>query len=203
MVAGGDNNVAVAMGPYTKPVFCGARLQFWEQCREIVFSMPADTSPQVFGPRDDPTVTRGLPIRISSGSFVRSCLAIPLPPRTRHLFFYHPSRPHMSLSIYLTKTFSAPPHPHQLRFVRVWQFPASYHTPHVSNEIISVWKTVDAKCTANLFSAGRTDRASFYDIWQGVTAMFSVCVRKGYSGSVRGIGTCSVLLSNGDKTSVR
>lgn len=90
MVAGGDNNVAVAMGPYTKPVFCGARLQFWEQCREIVFSMPADTSPQVFGPRDDPTVTRGLPIRISSGSFVR-----------------------------------------------VWQFPASYHTPHVSNGNIS------------------------------------------------------------------
>lgn len=56
-----------------------------------------------------------------------------------------------------------------------------------SNDISS--GTVDSKCTANLFSAGRTDVASFYDIWQGVTAMFSVCVRKGYSGSVRGIGT--------------
>lgn len=86
-IPGGDNNVAVAMGPYTKPVFCGARLRFWEQCREIVFSMPADTSPQVFGPRDDPTVTRGLPIRISSGSFVRSFVFgnSPLPP-TIHLF---------------------------------------------------------------------------------------------------------------------
>lgn len=86
-------------------------------------------------------------------------------------------------------------------FVRVWQFPPhlSFITPPVSSYVSLIYltktffpppgeKTVDAKCTANLFSAGRTDRASFYDIWQGVTAMFSVCVRKGYSGSVRGIG---------------
>lgn len=111
MVAGGDNNVAVAMGPYTKPVFCGARLQFWEQCREIVFSMPADTSPQVFGPRDDPTVTRGLPIRISSGSFVRSFVfgnPLPLPPPHPSTFFYHPFPSSYVSLIYLTKTFPAP-----------------------------------------------------------------------------------------------
>lgn len=97
-------------------------------------------------------------------SSVRSCLAIP-PSPPPFIFSNHTSHLLICLSlIYLTKTISAPGE-----------------------------KTVDAKCTANLFSAGRTDRASFYDIWQGVTAMFSVCVRKGYSGSVRGIGTCSVL----------
>ena len=47
---------------------------------------------------------------------------------------------------------------------------------------------VDEKCTANLFSVGKPDKSSYYDIWQGVNAAFSVCIRHGKFGGVKGIG---------------
>ena len=65
---GGDNNLAVTVGTYQSTVSCQGSLTSWVSCREILYSMPADKTPQVFGPRSDPTVTRGLPIRINSGS---------------------------------------------------------------------------------------------------------------------------------------
>ena len=74
--AGGDNNIAVTLGTYQQSVSCQGSLVSWQQCREILYSMPAGKEPMVFGPRSDPTVTRSLPIRINSGSFHRSLFSM-------------------------------------------------------------------------------------------------------------------------------
>lgn len=54
--------------------------------------------------------------------------------------------------------------------------------------ITALLKKADLVCSANLFSTGKSDVASFYNIWEAVTAVFSVCVRHGKTGSVRGLG---------------
>ena len=48
---------------------------------------------------------------------------------------------------------------------------------------------MDAKCSANVFSAGKTEVASYYELWEAVTAIFTVCVWRSKIGSVRGVGT--------------
>ena len=63
---------------------------------------------------------------------------------------------------------------------------AHYPTYSFSN-LIHIIK-VDSKCSANVFSAGKTEVASYYNIWEAVTAVFAVCVRVGKIGGVREIG---------------
>lgn len=46
----------------------------------------------------------------------------------------------------------------------------------------------DSKCAVNVFTPGKSDAASFYDIWESVTAIFSFCTRRGLGGSMRGLG---------------
>ena len=52
-------------------------------------------------------------------------------------------------------------------------------------------KIADSKCSVTLFSTGKSDVASFYEIWQAVTAVFSVCTQHGKGGSIRGLGMFS------------
>ena len=65
---GGDNHVAVILGTYTQPISCHAPFAFYVSCRDILYSMPADTTPRVFGPRGDPGVTKVLPDSIDAGT---------------------------------------------------------------------------------------------------------------------------------------
>lgn len=51
-----------------------------------------------------------------------------------------------------------------------------------------VLSTADMKCVVTLFSTGKSDVTSYYDIWEAVTAVFSVCARHRRTGSVRGLG---------------
>ena len=62
------------------------------------------------------------------------------------------------------------------------------HHPTYSFSNLTAIGKVDAKCSANVFSAGKTESASFYTIWEAVTAVFAVCVRSGMFGGVRDIG---------------
>lgn len=63
---GGDNNLAVVMGTYQRPVSCRGSLPFWDSCRDIIYDMPADKVSRVFGPHGDPSVTEELPYHIDS-----------------------------------------------------------------------------------------------------------------------------------------
>lgn len=110
---GGDNNLAVILGTYHRPVSCRGALPTWESCKDILFDMPANKLPQVFGSPGDPTVTEDLPYRIES---------------------------------------------------------------------------YDVGCSANLFSTGKSDVSSFYEMWEAAIAVFCVCARYGRTGSVRGLG---------------
>ncbi|KAF6237650.1 hypothetical protein HO173_003851 [Letharia columbiana] len=60
--------------------------------------------------------------------------------------------------------------------------------PAVTEDLPYNIDSSDLKCSANIFSAGKSDVSSFYDIWKAVTALFSVCARHGKAGSVRGLG---------------
>lgn len=131
---GGDNNLAVILGTYQIPVACRGTLRSWESCRDILYDIPADKIPRVFGPRGDPGVVENLPYNIGSGT-------------------------------------SIAPFDFQLTFSK-----SSFH------------ETEDVRCFANLFSTGKSDVASYYEIWEAVIALFSVCVRHGKTGSIRGIG---------------
>ena len=64
--AGGDNHLAVIMGPYQMPITCRGRLPSWESCKDILYDMAADKKPEVFGPGSDPAVTEELPFKIDS-----------------------------------------------------------------------------------------------------------------------------------------
>ena len=63
---GGDNNLAVTLGTYQKPASCHKPLPSYESCRHLLYTMPADKIPQVFGPGSDPAVTEELPLSILS-----------------------------------------------------------------------------------------------------------------------------------------
>lgn len=54
------------MGTYHELITCRGTLSSWESCREILYDMPADKRPEIFGPQDDPTVTEELPQKITS-----------------------------------------------------------------------------------------------------------------------------------------
>ena len=73
--AGGDNNLAVVLGTYERPISCREMATSVKSCRDILYSMRADRSPQVFGPGSDPAVTKVLPFSINSGQ----CTAKPSP----------------------------------------------------------------------------------------------------------------------------
>ena len=54
------------MGTYEVPITCRGGFPSWESCRDILYDMPADKRPEVFGPPGDPTVTEPLPHNIIS-----------------------------------------------------------------------------------------------------------------------------------------
>ena len=66
---GGDNNLAMILGTYQMPVSCRGALPSWDSCRDILYDMPADKVPRVFGPGSDPAVTEDLPYSIDSSEF--------------------------------------------------------------------------------------------------------------------------------------
>lgn len=46
----------------------------------------------------------------------------------------------------------------------------------------------DLVCSVNVFTNGQPDVLSYYEIWEAVVAVFSVCTRYGKPGSLRGLG---------------
>jgi len=46
----------------------------------------------------------------------------------------------------------------------------------------------DKACVLQIFSTGKSDISSFYQIWEAVTAVFSVCIEKGKGGVFRSLG---------------
>lgn len=60
--------------------------------------------------------------------------------------------------------------------------------PAVTEDLPYQFHSEDLGCSANMFSTGRPDVSSFYNLWEAATAVFSVCVRHRKTGSVRGIG---------------
>ena len=50
------------------------------------------------------------------------------------------------------------------------------------------FEKADLKCSATVFTNGRPDVLSYYEIWEAVVAIFSVCTRYGKTGSLRGLG---------------
>ena len=49
-------------------------------------------------------------------------------------------------------------------------------------------KLANLECSANIFSTGKPDVASFYEMWEAVTAISDVCTRYRQAGSARGLG---------------
>ena len=46
----------------------------------------------------------------------------------------------------------------------------------------------DDKCLARILTTGKADFSSWYNLWEAVTAVYSVCVRLGQGGVYRGLG---------------
>lgn len=46
----------------------------------------------------------------------------------------------------------------------------------------------DDKCVVQVFSTGKSDVSLWYRMWEGVTAVFSVCVRARRGGAFTGLG---------------
>lgn len=59
---------------------------------------------------------------------------------------------------------------------RFWTFPIL--TPFAADE----------KCVAQIYTTGKSDVTVWYRVWEAVNAVYSICVRAGYGGSVRGLG---------------
>ena len=53
------------------------------------------------------------------------------------------------------------------------------------------YKKADLVCSASVFTNGRPDILSHYNIWEAVIAIYSVCTRYGKTGSLRGLGKLS------------
>ena len=49
-------------------------------------------------------------------------------------------------------------------------------------------KKADLKCLATVFTNGKPDVLSYYELWEAVVAIYSVCTRYGKPGSLRGLG---------------
>ena len=71
--------------------------------------------------------------------------------------------------------------------------PVSINSCELGNPHLIVNAKIDAfladdKCVAQIFSTGPSDVSRWYHMWEAVTAIYSICVRAGLSGSFRGLG---------------
>ncbi len=73
-LAGGDNHLAVVLRTYHRQPTCREESASWQSCRNILYTMPADRTVKIFGPKADPTATEILPLHLPSGK----CIAPPL-----------------------------------------------------------------------------------------------------------------------------
>ncbi|CAD6592516.1 MAG: hypothetical protein ASARMPRED_006380 [Alectoria sarmentosa] len=60
--------------------------------------------------------------------------------------------------------------------------------PSVTEELPYHIDSANLECSANIFSTGKPDVASFYEMWEAVTAISDVCTRYRQAGSARGLG---------------
>lgn len=71
--------MALVLGTYQPDIQCGKSLDTWKSCRSIIVDMPALTTPEIFGPQDDPAVQVLLPQFLKSGM---CCLSLASPSST-------------------------------------------------------------------------------------------------------------------------
>ena len=53
---------------------------------------------------------------------------------------------------------------------------------------------MEDKCVVQVFDNGSADSTSWLRVWEEVSAIVSICVRRGYIGRSTGIGECFLLL---------
>ena len=54
-------------------------------------------------------------------------------------------------------------------------------------------QVADDKCVVQIFSTGESDISSWFEMWEAVTAVFSVCVRGGRGGVFTRLGELYLL----------
>ena len=64
--------MALVLGTYQPDIQCGKPLDTWKSCRSIIGDMPTLTTPETFGPQDDPAVQILLPQYLKSGMCCQS-----------------------------------------------------------------------------------------------------------------------------------
>ena len=61
------------------------------------------------------------------------------------------------------------------------------------------FEKADLKCAVTVFTTGKSDVLSYYELWEAVVAIFSSCTRYGKPGSLRGLGKYSGTYMNHSK----
>ncbi|KAG6991066.1 hypothetical protein G7Y79_00057g090480 [Physcia stellaris] len=68
--------------------------------------------------------------------------------------------------------------------------------PGVEVPLPAIITADENKCFGRIFTVGAVDRASWYEFWEAMTAIWSVCARHGLGGFYSGLGDQSNLLAS-------